>query len=281
MSRQLIGRTLVRLYPAEVRRARGNELVGTLLDAGDVSTLAFLANAASLARSGLWARAREELERPVLQLLVGAFCSAAVLMAMRDVVEGVGTGLFWGGSIFSFGNDAQTVIDMYVLPVLILALFTTGRNRTTGLLGLLRVAMRLHQSPLISLDDFLILFPVQMLGFGLLAFRPRSMRPAGRYLWPIPTAMWAFYWLTLLGQHSGIGRLTPVIAALVFLPLAPSLALGIGIDWLLQGVGYLTYPGGDSYPLWTAEFLACLPVVLLAVGVYRHAATSAARVEKT
>ncbi len=135
MSRQLIGRTLVRLYPAEVRRARGNELVGTLLDAGDVSTLAFLANAASLARSGLWARAREELGRPVGQLLVGAFCWAAVLMAMSDVVEGVGTGLFWGGSIFSFGNDPETVIDMYVLPVLILALFTTGRNRTTGLLG--------------------------------------------------------------------------------------------------------------------------------------------------
>jgi hypothetical protein len=141
--------------------------------------------------------------------------------------------------------------------------------------------MRLHQSPLISLDDFLILFPIQVLGFGLLAIRPRSIRPAGRYLWPIPTAMWAFYWLTLLGQHSGIGRLTPVIAALVFLPLAPSLALGIGIDWLLKGVGYLTYPGGDGYPLWTVEFLACLPVVLLAVGVYRHGATSAARGEKT
>jgi hypothetical protein len=75
--------------------------------------------------------------------------------------------------------------------------------------------------------------------------------------------------------------MTPVIAALLFLPVAPSLALGIGIDWLLQGVGYLTYPGGDGYPLWTAEFLACVPVVLVAVGVYRHAATSAARVEQT
>jgi hypothetical protein len=144
MSRQLIGRTLVRLYPAEVQRTRGNELIGTLLDAGDVSAWAFLANAASLARSGLWARAREELGRPVGQLAVGALCWAAVLMAMSDVVEGVGTGLFWGGSIFSFGNDPETIIDMYVLPVLILALFTPGRNRTTGLLGLLRVAMRLH-----------------------------------------------------------------------------------------------------------------------------------------
>ena len=78
--------------------------------------------------------------------------------------------------------------------------------------------------------------------------------------------------------------MTPVIAALLFLPVAPSLALGIGIDWLMQGVGYLTYPGGDGYPLRTAEFLACVPVVpvvLVAVGVYRHAATSAARVEQT
>ena len=143
------------------------------------------------------------------------------------------------------------------------------------------MAMRLHQSPLISLADFLILVPVQAFGFGLLAIRRRSIRPAGRYLWPIPTAMWAFYWLTLLGQHSGIGRMTPVIAALLFLPVAPSLALGIGIEWLLQGVGYLTYPGGDGCPLWTAEFLACVPVVLVPVGVNRHAATSAARVEQT
>jgi hypothetical protein len=38
--------------------------------------------------------------------------------------------------------------------------------------------------------------------------------------------------------------------------MVQSRSLGIGIDWLLQGVGYLTYPGGDGYPLWTAEFLA-------------------------
>lgn len=278
MSRQLIGRTLVRLYPAEVRRARGNELVGTLLDAGDVSTLAFVANAASLARSGLWARAREELGRPVGQLLVGALCWAAVLIAMTELVEGVGAGIFWDGPFFSYGHDPQTIIDMYVLPVLILMLFTSGRNRTTGLLGLLRVAMRLHQSQLISLDDFLILFPVQIAGFGLLTIRPRSIQFAGRYLWAIPTAMWAFYWLTLLGQHSGIGMMTPVITALIFLPIAPSLALGLGIDWLLQGVGYLT-AGGDYYPLLTGEFLACLPVVVLAVGVYRHAATTGSSVE--
>lgn len=281
MSRQLIGRALVGLYPAEVRRARGNELVGTLLDAGDVSTMAFLTHATSLARSGVWARARQELRQPVGQLLVGTFCWAAVLIAMSDVIEGVGTSRFWGGSIFSYGNDPQTLIDMYALPVVILVVFTTGQNRTAGLLGLARVAMRLHQSPLISLDDFLIGFAVQILGFGLLAIRPGSLRSAGRYLWLIPTAMWAFYWLTLLGQHSGIGRLTPVIAALIFLPVAPSLALGIGIDWLLKGIGYLAYPSGDGHPLWTVEFLACLPVIILAAGVYRPAAAYAAPHRKT
>ena len=281
MSRQLIARTVVRCYPAEVRQALGGELVGTLLDAGDTSTMAFLANAASLVRSGLWARARQELGRPIGQLLIGAVCWAAVLMAMSEVVEGVGTGVFWGGSIFSFGNDPETVIDMYLLPVMILALFTTGHNRTTGLLGLLRVAMRLHQSPLISLADFMILVPVQALGFGWLALRPASIRPAGRYLWPLPAAMWAFYWLTLLGQHSGIGRMTPVLAALLLLPLAPSLALGLGIDWLLNGVWYLTYPGGDGYPLWTTEFLACLPILVLAFGIYRNAATSVTQADQT
>jgi hypothetical protein len=178
-------------------------------------------------------------------------------------------GLYWGGSMFSFGNDPRTIIDMYVLPVLILALFSTGRNRAVGALGLLRVAMRLHQSPLIGLADFMILVPVQVLGFGLLAIRTRSIPSAGRYLWPIPAAMWAVYWLTLLGQHSGIGKLTPVVAAVVLLPIAPSMALGLGIDWLLMGVSYLTYPGGDSFPLWTVELLACLPVVLLLTAACR------------
>lgn len=271
MSRQLIGRALVRLYPGEVQRARGNELLGTLLDAGEASWWSFVSNGMSVAVSGLLARAREELGRSVWQIAVGALCWAAVLIAMRDVVQGICMGLYWGGSIFVFGHDSETIIDMYVLPVLILALFSTGRTRTVGALGLLRVAMRLHQSPLIGLAGFMILVPVQVLGFGLLATRPRSFPRAGRYLWPIPAVMWAFYWLTLLGQHSGVGKLTPVIAAVALLPFAPSMALGLGIDWLLMGVGYLTYPGGDGFPLWTVELLACLPVVLLLTAGFRLA----------
>lgn len=277
MSRRLIGRALVKLYPAEVQQTRGNELIGTLLDAGDASMWAFLANAASLAKSGLSARARQELRRPVWQILVGALCWAAVLSAMSVVVEAIGNSLMWGATILSFGDDPETIIDMYVLPVLILALFTRGRNRATGLLGLVRFAMRLHQSPMIPLADFLITVPVPAVGFGLLATRPRGVPRAGRYLWPIPAACLAFYWSTLLGQHSGIGRLTPILAGVVFLPVAPALALGLGIDWLLQGVGYLTYPGGDGYTLWTVELLGCLPVVLLLSAACRHAANRPAR----
>lgn len=279
MSRQLIGRALVKLYPAEVQQTRGSELIGTLLDAGDESMQAFVANAASLATSGLSERARHELRRPARQILIGALCFAAVLTAMSVVVEAIGNRLMWGGTIFTFGTDPQTIIDMYALPVVILALFTSGHNRTTGLLGLIRLAMRLHQSPMIPLADFLITIPVPAVGFGLLMIRPRSIPPAGRYLWPIPAACLAFYWSTLLGQHSGIGKLTPILAAIALLPVAPALALGLGIDWLLQGVGYLTYPSGDGYPLWTVELLACLPVVLLFSAACRHAAKPPASAE--
>ena len=277
MSRQLIGRALVKLYPAEVQRARGNELIGTLLDAGDESMWAFLANAASVARSGLSERARQELGRPVRQVLAGALCFAAVLSAMSVVAEAVGNSVMWGSTIFSFGSDPETIIDMYVLPVLILALFTSGRNRTAGLLGLIRVAMRLHQSPMIPLAEFLVTVPVPVVGFALLAIRPRSIPRAGRYLWPIPAACLAFYWSTLLGQHSGIGMLTPILAAIVLLPAAPALVLGLGIDWLLLGLGYLTYPGGDGFPGRTVELLACLPAVLLLCAAWRHAARRPAR----
>lgn len=270
MSRELLARMLVRMYPAEVRRTRGNELVGTLLDAGDTSTWMFVSHMASVARAALLARSRDELTRPAWQLAAGAVCWAAVLTAMTTVIEGIGASLYWGGTVFSYGNDPQTILDMYALPVLILGLFTTGHNRTAALLGLLCIAMRLHQSPMISLADFMITVPVPAVGFGLLAARPRDVRAAGRYLWLIPAAMWTFYWLTLLGQHSGIGKMTPAIASLALLPIAPSLALGLGIDWLLQGVRYLTYPGGDHFPLWTVEFLACLPAALLLTAACRH-----------
>lgn len=271
MSRVLIGRLIVRCYPTEIRQDRGDEFVGTLLDVGDASPWEFASHAASMARAGLVARAKAELARPVWQLASGALAWAAVLMAVTQLLEGLGTAAFWGGPIFSMGNDPQTVIDMYAIPLMIMGLITAGRTRAVGVLGLVRLVMRLHQSPLIALVDFMIWYPVQILGFGLLAVRPRIVRPAGRYLWTVPAAWYAFYWLTLLGQHSGVGHMTPVIASAILLPLAPSLALGLGIDWLLQGFAELSYAGG-YYTGLTAEFLACLPVVLILTAVYRRRA---------
>jgi hypothetical protein len=56
--REAIGRTVVRLYPKNIRENAGEELVGTLLDAGDASRGAYVRQLVSLVRSGLSARAR-------------------------------------------------------------------------------------------------------------------------------------------------------------------------------------------------------------------------------
>jgi dihydrofolate reductase len=36
------------------------------------------------------------------------------------------------------------------------------------------------------------------------------------------------------------------------------------------GSGYITYPGGDGYPLWTAEFLTCVPPLQMEGGTTFH-----------
>jgi hypothetical protein len=68
VSKAAIGRAVVRLYPENIRQATGEELVGTLLDAGDASLGAYARELISLARSGLSARARAELSQPLLRI---------------------------------------------------------------------------------------------------------------------------------------------------------------------------------------------------------------------
>jgi hypothetical protein len=72
MIKEALGRLVVRLYPQEGQSAAGSELVGTLLDAGEVSLGAYLLQLTSLLRAGLWSRARVELTRPFGQIAASA-----------------------------------------------------------------------------------------------------------------------------------------------------------------------------------------------------------------
>ncbi|HEX3802736.1 MAG TPA: hypothetical protein VHV75_07865 [Solirubrobacteraceae bacterium] len=276
MNREAIGRLVVRLYPQEVQETTGRELVGTLLDAGDMSAAAYLLELASLVRSGLWARAKVELTRPLGQIVASALCWLAVMDAMSVLVSVVGIRLYWGDTP---GSSPETVAYAYILPALILVVSTLRRCRITGILGLAWVAIFLYQHQKMSTGVFLEAVPLQTAGFALLVARPDKPLPAGRFLWPAPALVWLVYQVTLLGQQSGVGKITPVLAALVLLPWAPALALGTALDWGLTAIYYLNLhhiaQSDPHFVVEAVEFGVGIPVAMLVVSLARRAAKTA------
>ena len=275
MSREAIGRTVVRLYPKDIRESAGDEFVGTLLDAGDASRRAYVRQLVSLVRSGLAARARSELRQPLGRIAATALCWVAVMSAMSELVSVIGVGLRWGGGP---GSGTETDLYSYVIPAVILVLFTLGRNRTTGILGLAWLAIFLHQQSMLPLRYFFENVPLQAAGFALLAIKPGKALPAGRFLWLAPAIVWLVYQVTLLGQLSGVGRTTPFLVAVVLLPWAPSLALGTAITWGLTAIFYLSvYQIAPTAPhlLGAIELLAGVPLALIVAAITRTAATRA------
>ena len=274
--REAIGRAVVRLYPKETRESAGEELVGTLLDAGDASRGAYVRQLVSLARSGLLGRARSELTQPLGQIAASTLCWVAVMSAMRQLVGVIGTRLRFDGTS---GSSTEMLLYSYIFPALILVLFTLRRNRTTGILGLAWLAILLHQRSMLPLSDFLDTVPLQTAGFALLAVKSGKPLPAGRLLWLAPAIVWLLYLVTLLGQQSGVGTTTPVLAALLLLPWAPSLALGTAITWGLTAIDffrlYAIVPSAPHLLVDAIELLAGVPLALLVAAVARTAATRA------
>jgi len=276
MSRAQIGRMVVRVYPKDIRDSTGEELLGTLLDAGDDLLRDFGRQLVSLLRSGLLTRARSELSQPLLRIVTSTLCWVAVMSVMFELVQTVGIGLRWGGSP---GSDTQTLLYSYIIPALILVLFTLRRHRTTGILGLAWLAIFLHQHSMLPLSGFVEFIPLQAAGFALLAIKPREPLLGGRFLWPVPAIVWMLYQVTLLGQLSGVGRITPVLAALVLLPWAPSLALGTAITWALTAIYYFSlYQTVPTFPhllVEAIELMAGVPVALTVAWTTRRAARRA------
>ena len=191
MRQEAIGRWVVGLYPPEIRDRVGAELVGTLLDAGDASNAAYVRQLFSLVRSGVSARARAELRRPIGQVAVSTLGWVAVFSAMSHRAIVIAIRLRWNDAP---GSDPETIVHYYVLPVLILCLFTLRRHRSVGALGLMWLALFLHQHSKLPLAIFCETVPLQAVGFALLVARPRTPVD-GRYLWPVPAAAWVFFQL--------------------------------------------------------------------------------------
>ncbi len=272
MSRRLLGGVAVRLYPKAFRDSRGREILGTLLDAGEESLLAFVRQLASLIVGGLVARSRRALTEPPAKLAASAISWAAIILVTRfPFGQGVRV-LYWP---LGFTLPMVTVRDMVVLPLIILASFTLGGRRLAGLLGLVWVALfvREYGYPGVFRAETIGMAVLPAVGFGLLTWRPQAAPTAWhtRTLWLVPAAALALVTMAVLrlSPYSGqsVTVLIPVVAALVFLPMAPGFAIGTALAWSAQWAWIF---GSES--TWTIALLASTPVALALVGAGRYAA---------
>jgi hypothetical protein len=266
MSKAWMGRAVVRTYPAEVRAVRGEELIGTLLDAGDHSSAAFGRHLVSLAAGGVLARSRMVLGQPLGPLSVDVLRWACIMVVARGLTGELGS-LRWDGAP---PWSLQTICLLWGGPALVLVLFTAGRDRTAAFVGLIWLVADLltRSRPPVSL--WIQLWLPEVAGFIVMLVAPRRKAGLQRALWLVPAVVWALFWYTELGQQSGVGYLTPVLATLVILPLAPALALGTAVAWSFMAAVYLPIPYGPATRL-GVELLICAPLALVLLVLSRRA----------
>jgi hypothetical protein len=264
MTRKMIARAVVRLYPSKSTAITDDELVGTLLDAGDSSLVAFGGQVASMVVGALAARARWTSARPLGQLLSDAIRWAAVIIIAANLTRDVVTELHWAHKLVALNYDS-------ILPAAVLAMFLAGVDRAGGVAGLVFVAIFAVHHPLAPLNVRLEEL-VQILGFGLMAIRPRR-EDALRGLTLLPLLAWAFFWRTEYGQHSGIGYLLPVLVALIFTAISPEVAIGTALAWATLAPYYLAMPG---MTLLSVGLLSALPLAVCLAGVTRALARQSA-----
>jgi hypothetical protein len=220
----------------------------------------------SVIRGGLAARAREALTQPAAQIGVDALAWAVVIAVVKALVQVLGFKLRFGGSA-SFPSGTFLT---FVLPALVVVLFTGRRTRTSGLVGLVWLVLGAVERTRGTPPGFYAQVALPLAGFALLAFAPRRMSTSGRWLWVIPAAVLAYFEATQTGAPSTVGYIAPVLVALCLLPLKPAFALGTALTWSVPtALNFMLIGGVGRWTLLSIELVACLPLALIATGIGR------------
>jgi len=281
MTRKWIGRTAVRLYPPDVRAAHCEELVGTMLDAGDYSLFAFVRHLVSLIVAGLLARSRDVLSQPLGRLASDMVRWAAVMTIGRVFAGVVVEQVRWGESI---GWAPATIWIRFLGPALVLALFISRRDRATGIVGLLWcLVYALHTHPPLQPATLIYVLALPIVGCALLTIAPRRGLDPGRALVLVPLIPWAFFLWAFLDWHSvglflwqsGVGYLLPVAAAGLFVTVKPALALATALSSSLLAASYLTSSilAAERVTVLSIELLGGAAIVLALTALSRRALT--------
>lgn len=164
----------------------------------------------------------------------------------------------------------------WILPALIVLLFTLNRTRISGILGVALIVWHLvefqgHGPQGTGPDLVIVKLVLPFAGFALLALTPRRIPTPGRWVWLVPTAVLAYFSATGVGLYSGVDIIVPLIVALCFLPFQPSFAIGWGLAWSVPVVAdllILQSAAGNATAV-TIVLVSCTPLAVIAVGVGR------------
>jgi hypothetical protein len=235
MRYQRLGSLALNAYPPSVRTVRGEEMLGTLLDAGEDSTGAFISGCASLVVGGLRERARENARIGARRLIADGFCQGAVLMGFYTLLAGIQEretpvphGYIHGWLVWKL---------VVVAAVLVFALL--GRDRLAGLCGVgFAGYMLIHAYGLPASDapGALVLYRwgIALVCFAVMVLKPR-IRAYGqrKLLWLIAGATVAVVSLMpqLAVAVAFVLLLGLPLLGMFLLPVDPRLAIASALLW--------------------------------------------------
>jgi hypothetical protein len=269
-------RLLLRVYPAVYRRERGEEIIGTLLEASDGRTWPRLRDVRALTLGGLRARAAQNRQRTAgANLRVAVMAGLAIFAAFwfATYMDGVTQGFVWSGP----GSAAPVGWSSWLAAVTaLLAGATVVLAWTAPRVGLLAGALAAAAVVVFAVANHDALRPhlVQVVGIvGLAALAPRAGHPSRHWLW-LPGVIAVSSPLTELGMgFGGLGYSLPRYMLALSLPaVVVAGILWIAIDARLM-VAVLTYFVLTAAQMAVVEIpsglaiLAMLPFLLVVVAL--------------
>lgn len=216
MTREWIARAALRAYPERVRAARGLEMLGTVLDAGSQSNVAFARELAGLASGGLRARITTPAGLSARRVIADGVCYSgflmiAVVFAARLGIE-VTLGTFLGG---------RSIVELAVLGTALVAALI-GYDRIAGAATLVWLVLDTDSQYIAAQEKILIAtFALPIACFLVMIISPRRhARRALRVAWLIPIAA-----IGVAGM--GVGTSSYLVLAPFVLAIPAALVLAV------------------------------------------------------
>jgi hypothetical protein len=235
MSRERIARVILRAYPPEITSERGEEILSTLLDAGDESSRAFARECGSLALAGIRERAAKGAQLISARLVGDAFRLAAVLWMVIRL-----SGISAAALGYPPGVQGFVLWLLFLWPIL--GVFLLGHERLAGLCGIAWIVTLQLPIALGPYPDLIAGSIVPLGGFVVMVFARRDRRHDSRRLaWLLPV-----FGLSVLAQPFeltfgtfGVVALTIISAAgLLVLVSDPRVLLACALVWASIGMVY-------------------------------------------